>query len=365
MAQVGAGLERPSLSADATNTASRWFTLARYPNNLPLQLNRFIGRERAIDEIKRTLWSTRLLTLTGPGGCGKTRLALKVAEELNDAFGDGVWLIELASLSDATLIVRTMMTALDMHEQTGRTPAEALIEQLQPRELLLVLDNCEHLIDGCAELAMTLLQHCSGLRILATSREVLNIAGEIAWPVPPLSTIDPQRSVDAAALQTSEAACLFLDRATAAQADFAVSDQAATAIAQICRRLDGMPLAFELAASRVKVLKTAEIAARLDDRLNSLTAGSRTALPRHQTLRAAIDWSYDLLNEAIARGQAHPLITGGAAPAGYLVDPAPWPDIIADGIQRGEIALDDATPGHALPVSADSVFGARQPVAGR
>jgi predicted ATPase/DNA-binding CsgD family transcriptional regulator len=270
--------------------------IGAYPNNLPLQLNRFIGREQAMEEIKRTLWSTRLLTLTGPGGCGKTRLAVQVAAELLDAFSDGVWLIELASLADAALIARTIMKVLDMREQPGRTPAEALSEQLRPRELLLVLDNSEHLIDGCAALAMTLLQRCPGLRILATSREALNVAAEIAWPVPPLSMIDPQWTVNAAALQTSEAACLFLDRATAAQADFAVSDQTAPAIEQICRRLDGMPLAIELAAARVKVLAVDQIAARLDNRFNLLSIGSRSAPARHQTLRAMIDWSYGLLS---------------------------------------------------------------------
>jgi non-specific serine/threonine protein kinase len=271
--------------------------MAAYSNNLPLQLSHFIGREQAIVDIKRAVWTTRLLTLTGPGGCGKTRLALTVAEQLLDAFQDGVWLIELAALSDAALMPHTIMSALDMHEQTGHTLTAALIEQLRPRELLLVLDNCEHIIDGCADLALVLLQHCPDLKILATSSEALNITGEIAWPVPPLSIIDPQKIANTAALQTSEAARLFLDRAAAARPDFATSDRTASAIAQICHRLDGLPLAIELAAARVKVLSVDQIAARLDDRFKLLSFGERTAPDRHQTLRAMIDWSYGLLEQ--------------------------------------------------------------------
>src|SRR5512139_754415 len=183
-----------------THCINRRKKMAAYPNNLPLQLSHFIGREQAIVDIKRAVWTTRLLTLTGPGGCGKTRLALTVAEQLLDAFQDGVWLIELAALSEAALMPRTIMSALDMHEQTGHTLTTALIEQLRPRELLLVLDNCEHLIDGCADLTLVLLQHCPDLKILATSSEALNITGEIAWLVPPLSLIDPQKMASTAAL---------------------------------------------------------------------------------------------------------------------------------------------------------------------
>ncbi len=272
--------------------------MSSYPNNLPLALSHFIGRERAIDDVKRALWTTRLLTLIGPGGCGKTRLALQVAGELLDAFQDGVWFIELAPISDAALISRTIMSALDLPEQTGRTLTDTLIERLRPRELLLVLDNCEHIIDGCAELVVTLLQNCPDLRVLATSRETLNITGEIAWTVPPLTMIDPHTTTNTAALQTSEAACLFLDRASAAQTDFTASDQIARAIAQICYRLDGMPLAIELAAARVRALAVDQIAARLDDRFSLLSMGDRTAPARHQTLRAMIDWSYGLLDRA-------------------------------------------------------------------
>ena len=273
-------------------------TIQSYPNNLPLALSRFIGREQAIDDVKRALWTTRLLTLIGPGGCGKTRLALQVAGQLLDAFQDGVWFVELAPISDAALIPRTIMSALDMPEQTGRTPTDTLIDRLRSRELLLVLDNCEHIIDGCASLVLTLLQHCPDLRILATSREAFNLTGEIAWTVPRLSTIDPHTMANAAALQTSEAARLFLDRASSAQTDFAASDRTAPAIAQICYRLDGLPLAIELAAARVRALAVDQIAARLDDRFSLLSFGDRTAPARHQTLRAMIDWSYGLLDRA-------------------------------------------------------------------
>ena len=266
--------------------------------NLPVQLSHFIGRDHARAEIKPLIWSARLLTLIGPGGCGKTRLALKIANELLDAFQDGVWFIELAPLADAALIPRTIMSALDIPEQSGRALADTLTNQLRPRELLLVLDNCEHLIAGCAELVVTLLRHCPALKILATSREALNLTGEMTWTVPPLSMIDPQSATDAATLQTSEAACLFLDRASAAQSDFAVSDPTAPAIAQICQRLDGMPLAIELAAARVRALTVDQIAARLDNRFSLLSFGDRTAPARHQTLRAMIDWSYGLLDRA-------------------------------------------------------------------
>ncbi len=269
-----------------------------YPNNLPIALSRFIGREQAIDDVKRALWTTRLLTLIGPGGCGKTRLALQVAGQLLDAFQDGVWFVELAPISDAVLIPRTIMSALDIPEQTMRSPTDTLIDRLRSRELLLVLDNCEHVISRCAELVVMLLHHCPDLKILATSREALNITGEIAWVVPPLSMIDPHTTANAAALQTSEAARLFLDRASAAQTDFAASDQIAPAIAQICYRLNGMPLAIELAAARVRALAVDQIAARLDDRFSLLSFGDRTAPARHQTLRAMIDWSYGLLDRA-------------------------------------------------------------------
>jgi non-specific serine/threonine protein kinase len=265
-------------------------------DNLPLPLNRFIGRTAEISALKQRVWSTRLLTLTGPGGCGKTRLALKVAEELRDAFADGVWLVELAPLSDPALIPQMISTAFGVQDRTVRPPLSSLIEFLRPRELLLVLDNCEHLIEACAHLAQDMLRACPNVRILATSREALNVAGESAWLVPSLSIDNPQQIRTKSDLLHHEAAQLFLDRAAMAQAAFEVTDASAPAIAQICYRLDGMPLAIELAAARVRALAVEQIADRLDDRFNLLNAGSRAAPARHQTLRAMIDWSYGLLD---------------------------------------------------------------------
>jgi non-specific serine/threonine protein kinase len=261
---------------------ARIFELSRYPHNLPLRLSKFIGRERELAQLKSLLWPSRLLTLTGFGGCGKTRLALKAAEHLLDAFSDGVWLVELAPVSDPSLVPQVVAATLGLHDATDRSLSEVLIAHLQSREVLLVLDNCEHLIGACAELAQQLVQRCPEVHILATSREALNIEGEIIWQVPPLADAD--------------AAQLFLDRAASVQSAFALTDRNAPAITRICQQLDGLPLAIELAAVRIKVLSVEGIAARLDDGYTLLNSGSRTAPPRHQTLRAMIDWSYDLLS---------------------------------------------------------------------
>ena len=262
--------------------SARIFEQNRYPHNLPLRLSKFIGRERELAQLKSLLWSSRLLTLTGFGGCGKTRLALKAAEHLLDAFSDGVWLVELAPISDPDLVPQIVAATLGLHDVTDRSLDEVLIAHLQSREVLLVLDNCEHLIAACAELTQQLVQHCPEVHILATSREALNIEGEIVWQVPPL--------VDA------DAAQLFLDRAASVQSAFALTDHNASTITRICQQLDGLPLAIELAAVRIKVLSVEGIAARLEDGYTLLNSGSRMAPPRHQTLRAMIDWSYDLLS---------------------------------------------------------------------
>jgi len=271
-------------------------------HNLPVQLSRFIGREREIGEVRRLLSKSRLVTLTGPGGCGKTRLALQVVTELGAEYPHGMWLVELAPLSDPALVPQAVASALDVSEQSGRPLLETLSGYLRSKQLLLILDNCDRLIEACAKLAETLLRACSGLKILATSREAIGITGESAWAVPPLSMPDPQHlpPVDVdflSALAQYEAVRLLADRAIAAQPAFALTAQNGPAVAQICYRLDGLPLAIELAAARMKALSVEQIVARLDDRLNLLTVGSRTALPQHQTLRATIDWSYDLLSE--------------------------------------------------------------------
>lgn len=275
-------------------------TLNAVPNNLPIQLTSFIGREREMKEVKELLKQTRLLTLTGSGGCGKTRLALQVAADLLEDYPDGVWFIDLSVLADPALVPSTVAATLGIHEEPGRPALTTLAEALKPRTLLLILDNCEHLVGACAQLAETLLRTCPNLRILATSREALGIAGEVAWRVPSLSLPQPHElaQTDSLARITQyEAIRLFIERAEAAAPDFTVTPHNIKAMAQICQRLDGIPLAIELAAARVKALSVEQIAARLDDRFRLLTGGSRTALPRQQTLRAMMDWSYELLNE--------------------------------------------------------------------
>jgi predicted ATPase/class 3 adenylate cyclase len=267
------------------------------PNNLPVHLTSFIGRERELAEVKRLLSETRLLTLTGWGGAGKTRLALQVAAEVLEGFQDGVWLVELAPLSDSDLVPQTVAAAMNVREQPGRPILATLREYIAQKHILLVLDNCEHLVAACARLADALLRTCPNLRILATSREPLGIAGETSWRVPPLSLPDLQRLPSPEGLSAYEAVRLFIERAVAVLPTFSVTNENAPWIAQVCHRLDGIPLAVELAAVRVKGLSVEQIAARLDDRFRLLTGGSRTALPHHQTLRAAIDWSHDLLSD--------------------------------------------------------------------
>jgi predicted ATPase/DNA-binding CsgD family transcriptional regulator len=272
-------------------------TAKRPLHNLPLELSSFVGREREMSEVKELLADHRLLTLTGPGGCGKTRLALAVARNMVGGFEDGAWMVELASLADPALVTQTVASTLGVSEQLDRPLAEALVDHLEPKKLLLILDNCEHLVEACARLADILLRSCPQLRILATSREPLGMAGETAWRVPSLSLPDPDQPPSAQQLTQYEAIRLFVDRAMSALLSFNLTDRNAPSVAQICWRLDGIPLAIELAAARVAVLSPRQIAARLDDRLHLLTAGNRTALPRQQTLRGTLDWSYELLSE--------------------------------------------------------------------
>jgi predicted ATPase/DNA-binding NarL/FixJ family response regulator len=265
--------------------------------NLPASLTSFVGRERELAEVRRLLAATRLLTLTGAGGVGKTRLALEAAADACEHYPDGVWLVELAALADPRLVPQAIAGALGVVEQPGRSLTETLVRWLAGKRLVLLLDNCEHLLDACAQLAEALLRACHELRILATSREALRAAGETTWRVPSLALPDPDGPLLAAALAEVEAVRLFDERARAARPDFAVTDRNAPAAARICRRLDGIPLAIELAAARASALSVEQIAARLDDQLRLLTRGARTAVPRQQTLRATIDWSHDLLSE--------------------------------------------------------------------
>ena len=268
-----------------------------FPHNLPAQLTSFIGRKRELTEVKQLLSDTRLLTLTGPGGTGKTRLSLQLAADLLKQFPEGVWLIELAPLADPTLFTQTIAATLGVREQPGRSLLEALTDYVRGKHILLILDNCEHLIETCAQLAHSLLRAAPRLKILATSRETLGIAGETAYRVPSLPLPDPEQLHDLDALAQNDCVHLFMDRATAAYPSFRLKEKNAPAIADICRRLDGIPLAIELASARTKVFPPEEIAARLDDRFRLLTGGSRTALERHQTLFALIEWSHNLLSE--------------------------------------------------------------------
>jgi predicted ATPase len=264
-------------------------------NNLPASLTSFIGRQEELAQVERAVAENRLVTLTGTGGCGKTRLAVEVARRSLDRHLDGVWLVELAPLSDPSLVVPSVLVALGKPEVAGEAPIATLVGFLKSRELLVILDNCEHLIEACARLAEALLRVCPKVRILATSRELLGLAGELAWRIPSLPVPDADGPFTAQALGSFAAVELFVERARTARSDFRLTERNARALGQIVRRLDGIPLAIELAATRVRGLNPEEILQRLDDRFRLLTGGSRTALRRQQTLRALIDWSYDLL----------------------------------------------------------------------
>jgi predicted ATPase len=252
--------------------------------NLPAEATSFIGRRHELAEVRTRLAGARVVTLVGPGGVGKTRLAVRAAAAVVRGFPDGTWYVELAGISDPPLVVEAVLGALDLRGQVAAEPGALLRSHLRERRLLLVLDNCEHLLEAVAPLVAAVVAGAAGVRVLATSREPLAVPGEHLVPVPPLETTD-------------EAVALFAERAAAASGGFTLTAGNRPAVAEVCRRLDGLPLAIELAAVRTRVLSPAQILARLDDRFALLTAGSRTALPRQQTLRTAIDWSHDLLNE--------------------------------------------------------------------
>lgn len=266
-------------------------------HNLPVQLTRFIGREREMSDLKKGLETNRLLTVSGPGGGGKTRLALQVAADLVDRYSDGVWLVQMAAVAEPALVPRVVASALEVREQPGRSIVATLRETLAPKTLLLLLDNCEHIAAACAQLVTDLLVACPDVRVLVTSREPLGLRGEMIWRVPVLSTPNALTSATAEAVNKFEAVQLFVDRAHSADAGFELTDDNAATVAAICYRLDGIPLALELAAARVQALTVDEISTRLRDRFRLLTSASGTALPHHRTLRAAIDWSHDPLTE--------------------------------------------------------------------
>jgi len=281
---------------DLPSNFPRLKSLDHLPNNLPLQLTSFIGREKEIIEVKQLGEKTRLLTLTGSGGCGKTRLALQVAADVLEQFADGVWLVELASLTDPGLVTQTVAQALGVKELVGQDILQTLISNLYSKRLLIVIDNCEHVLDACAQLSDSLLRTCLNVKILTSSREGLGIAGELTYRVPALSLPGRMQTISVERLSRYEAVQLFIERALFHLPAFAVTHQNAPALASVCYRLDGIPLAIELAAAKVRSLTLEEINTRLANCFRLLTGGSRTALPRQQTLRALIDWSYNLLS---------------------------------------------------------------------
>jgi predicted ATPase/class 3 adenylate cyclase len=271
-------------------------SIATATNNLPTQLTSFIGREREMTEATKRLESARLLTLIGPGGTGKTRLSLQLAAQVLPNFPDGVWIVELAPLTDPALILQTIAAVLGVRAQIGMPLMNIVTDYLRAKNLLLILDNCEHLVEASAQIADEFLHNAPNIKIIASSREALGISGETVYRVPSLS-LPNQINVTCEALMKVESVQLFVERSAAANPKFHLTDENASSVAQICSRLDGIPLALELAASRVSAFTPEQIAKRLDDRFKLLTGGSRTALPRQQTLRALIDWSYDILSQ--------------------------------------------------------------------
>ena len=272
-------------------------SLSVYQHNLPLQLTSFVGRRQEMAEVHRLLKETRLLTLLGPGGTGKTRLMLECAEVLVGGYADGVWLVELATLNDPDLIDERLATTLNVPEQPGRAIRDSLVDYLRRKDLLLLLDNVEHLVQGSAELVQHLLARCPQLKIVVTGREALLIPGEVTLQIPSLSLPTSNSQADLEAIAASESVQLFLARAQEVRPDFELRAENAAAVADIVRRLDGIPLALELATARLRMLSVDQIAGRLNDRFRLLAGGRRTALPRQQTLQALIDWSWNLLSQ--------------------------------------------------------------------
>jgi predicted ATPase/class 3 adenylate cyclase len=276
-------------------------SLDAFPNNLPVQLSSFVGREDDVTQVRELLRDGRMVTIQGFGGIGKTRLGLQIAADLLDDFEHGVWFVGLDAIGDPKLVPQAIAAVLALQEAPDRTLQEAMVQHLRPRSVLLFLDNCEHLIEACAAVAESILQTCPKVKILTSSREALRISGERVWPLAPLGLPKLGQLETMERLTQCAAVKLFVDRAQAANPGFEVTAATAPAVSQICLRLDGIPLAIELAAARIKVMSAERVAQRLENRFQFLRGGRRTAMPRHQTLQAAVDWSYDLLDHAERR----------------------------------------------------------------
>ncbi|MFO1398146.1 MAG: tetratricopeptide repeat protein [Burkholderiales bacterium] len=320
------------------------------PHNLPQPLTSFVGREHELAEVRRQLAGTRLLTLVGIGGLGKSRLSLAVADSVLGEYPDGVWFVELAPVTDARLVPQAIASVLGVKEESGHPVRDALRDFVRERTLLVVLDNCEHLVQACAEAARDLLEAGDGVRILASSRERLNLRGERTWSLAPLAAASPQQHLPPDAITGFPAVRLFVERAAAAQSGFAVTADNAAAIVDICHRLDGIPLAIELAAARVRAMTVQAIADRLTDRFRLLRGGDRTAPARQQTLGALIEWSYDLLEpveQALFRRLS--VFAGGftldaaeAVCAGGDIAADDVFDLVASLIEKSLVTLDPA-----------------------
>jgi non-specific serine/threonine protein kinase len=322
--------------------------IAAPSGNLPQQVNAFVGRERELADVTRLLRESRLVTLVGTGGLGKTRLSIEASLRVGSAYPDGAWLVELAPLDDGRLVAQAVASALGVKDDPDRPLRETLVKHVHDRRLLLLLDNCEHLTRACAELCHDLLRAGAGITILTTSREPLHVGGEMTYAVAPLAVPDPRLPLSVDALAQIAAVRLFVDRAAAAQSSFALSERNAHAVADICQRLDGIPLALELAAARARSLPVEIIAARLSDRFRLLKGGDQTALPRQQTLRAMLDWSHDLLGEpqravfrrlAVFAGDfslegAESVAAGGSVAADDVLD------LTAELVEKSLVSLD-------------------------
>ena len=326
-------------------------SLEAFPGNLPLQLTSFVGREDQLVVLAKMLGASRLVTLTGMGGVGKTRLALQIAAEVIGQFPDGAWWCEFAPVTDPAMVWETLATSLRVQPSPGRAIDESVLDYLAAKRLLLVLDNCEHLLDAVARLVDAIEHRCPKVSVLATSREGLAVAGEQLVAVPPLGV--PAEDADGDDLRQAEAVCLFWDRASAARSDFALTDRNVGAVGVLCRRLDGIPLAIELAAARVRSLSPDDLVSRLDQRFKLLTHGSRGALERHQTLRSTIDWSYDLLTPTERHALDRLSVFAGGCDLGAAeavlpddeLDAADVVDVLGQLVDKSLVVVDDVDGG--------------------